>query len=424
MLNSAVGFRGAAAALKAVSSLFPTDERAPSPNGGQMWLLRLGLYSVLRPKEQADDWVWIIDHTIQIGPFKCLVIVGVRLSVWEAKRVNEDQSAALSHHDLSVWLIKPLTRSDGAIVNAELETASQKSGVVPCEILSDCGADLQKGISQFCAAHPQTKGIKDIAHAAANAVKGELNNHAQWEAFLRDASHAKAKLRQTQLAFLLPPELKAKARWMNLDPLLKWSRRVIDFVNSPRAVPGTSWEADELEEKMGWIRGYQEPLASWSKMLEVAATVLTYTRDHGYHAHAKQELEVKLAAFMSDADAPASRVAARLLNFVKEQSAEIAEGNRLLGSSEVLESLIGKTKQLEGRQGKGGFTKTILGLASSVVQVTEQNIRAALSTVKVCDVIGWVRDNLGISLEAQRQRAFALDHAGTKLASTPNAAIS
>ncbi|HQU45210.1 MAG TPA: hypothetical protein PK867_20515 [Pirellulales bacterium] len=61
---------------------------------------------------------------------------------------------------------------------------------------------------------------------------------------------------------------------MNLDALVNWSRKAIGFVQAPRPVPGVSWEDDELEEKMGWIRGYQDPLAAWSQMLEVVATVL------------------------------------------------------------------------------------------------------------------------------------------------------
>ena len=33
----------------------------------------------MRAKAQADDWVWIIDHTVQLGQEKCLLILGVRL---------------------------------------------------------------------------------------------------------------------------------------------------------------------------------------------------------------------------------------------------------------------------------------------------------------------------------------------------------
>lgn len=406
LLSCAVGFRGAAAVLKVVSVLFPTDEWAPSPNGGQMWLLRIGLYELSRPKPPSDDWVWIIDHTIQIGSLKCLTVIGVRLAAWEAKRAAADQSAALEHHDLSAWMIEPVEKSDGPTVHRQLKELSTQTGVVPREILSDCGADLQKGIAQFCAQHSHTTAAKDVSHAAANAVKRELNHDPQWAAFLADASHAKARMRQTKFAFLLPPELKAKARWMNLEPLLTWSRKALAFMATPRPVPGASWEAHELEEKMGWIRGYQQPLESWSEMLEVTAASLTYVREHGYHQNAGRELEAELAGFTARAETPASRVAEGLLTFVKEQSSDLSEGQRLLGSSEVLESLIGKAKQLEGQQSKSGFTKMILGLAASVCEITEQTVCEALASIKVHDVSAWIKEHLGISVQGQRHHAF------------------
>jgi hypothetical protein len=54
--------------------------KTPSWASGRLWLLRLGSDKLSRPKAQADDWVWIVDHTVQIGHEKCLVILGVRLS--------------------------------------------------------------------------------------------------------------------------------------------------------------------------------------------------------------------------------------------------------------------------------------------------------------------------------------------------------
>ena len=416
VLRAAIGFRGAAAVLKILSLLFPTDELAPSPNGGQMWLLRLGLYELSRPKAQADDWVWIVDHTIQVGRGKCLVVVGVRLMAWEAKRADAERSAALEHQDLSVWKIEPVEKSDGPTVCRQLLELSQQTEVIPREILSDCGGDLQKGIGQFCDTHPQTAARKDIAHAAANAVKRELNDDATWAAFLKDASQAKTKMRQTQGAFLLPLDLKAKARWMNLEALLRWSRKVTEFVAAPRSVPGVSWETDELEQQLGWIRSYQQPLAAWSRMLDVTGTSLKYIRAHGYHRHAQQELQVELAPWTDGEETAASRVARSLLNFVGEQSSDLPAGERLLGSSEVLESLIGKAKQLEGQQSKSGFTKMILGVAASVSEITEQTVQAALVAVKTRDVGQWIKQHLGISVQGQRTHAFASGPPGTKVA--------
>lgn len=418
VLSCAVGFRGAAAMLAVASELFPTDERAPSPNGGQMWLLRLGLHELSRPKEQADDWVWIIDHTIQTGSAKCLTVVGVRLSAWEAKRADPEAEATLEHRDLSVWMIEPVEKSDGPTVQRQLTELSQRTGVEPCQILNDCGADLRKGVAGFLVEHTSTTATNDISHAVANAVKRELNHDPQWAAFMFDASLAKAKMRQTKFAFLLPPELKAKARWMNLDPLLIWSRKILGFLAQPRPVPGASWEASELEEKLGWIRQHQTPLAAWSEMLKVAAASLKYIRAHGYHADARPELAAVLATFIGQTrdgqETPASRMAARVLEFVEQQSSGLPVGRRLLGSSEIIESLIGKAKQLEGQQSKSGFTKMVLGLAASVCQVTEQRVREALEAVPVRQVTTWVKDQLGTSIQGQRHHAFATLPPGIK----------
>ena len=46
------------------------------------WLMRLGLYALLRPLPRADDWAYLIDHTVQIGTVKCFAVVGLRLSEW------------------------------------------------------------------------------------------------------------------------------------------------------------------------------------------------------------------------------------------------------------------------------------------------------------------------------------------------------
>ena len=35
----------------------------------RLWLLRLGLYQLNRPKDAShDDWMWIVDHTMRIEP--------------------------------------------------------------------------------------------------------------------------------------------------------------------------------------------------------------------------------------------------------------------------------------------------------------------------------------------------------------------
>jgi hypothetical protein len=93
VLQAATSLRGASACLEVVKERLGLTH-VPVPNTGETWLLKVGLYELTRPQEQADDWAWLADHSVQIGPSKCLVIVGVRLSVWQQQR------RPLEHQDL------------------------------------------------------------------------------------------------------------------------------------------------------------------------------------------------------------------------------------------------------------------------------------------------------------------------------------
>ncbi|VAX36209.1 hypothetical protein MNBD_PLANCTO02-498 [hydrothermal vent metagenome] len=100
----------------------------------------------------------------------------------------------------------------------------------------------------------------------------------------------------------------------------------------------------------------------------------------------------------------------RLLTFVEEQSLQAEVGEHLLGSSEVLESLIGKYKQMQKSHSKGGMTAMLLSIGSLVQEQGITTINKALEMVKTKDVDTWVKAHLGTTLQAQRNQAFS----GTK----------
>ena len=89
------------------------------------------------------------------------------------------------------------------------------------------------------------------------------------------------------------------------------------------------------------------------------------------------------------------RIAARLIHFVRQQSAAACQAEQLIGSSECIESLIGKGKRLEGQQSKSGFTKMVLAMAAAVAKPTKDYIPRALAAVTTADVLAWCRAPLG-----------------------------
>lgn len=405
VVQGASSLGSASVSLNLMRMYLPDVLSVPTDDCGQMWLLRVGLYEIQRPKEKVDDRVWIVDHTVQIGVTKCLLIVSCRLSWWQ------EELRPLEHRDLEVLALEPVDKSDGEVVQKQLEETAIKAGV-PRAIVSDHGSDLKRGIEAFRESHPETAGLYDVAHQLAILVKRELEADDRWSAYLQELGQTKQRLQQTGLAYLTPPTPKNKARYMNLDSLVAWGTKTLAYLDDPQPVDDQPLDKKMLREKLGWLRRYRKELVQWDAVMRVVSISLHYVRHEGYHRRAAQELRQQLKSKTPD---PLSRrLAAKILAFIKEQSAQAKKGERLIGSSEVIESLIGRGKRMECQQSKSGFTRMILGMAAAVVTPTKEFLEKALATVKTRDMLQWCRDQLGISVQAQKRRAFATASSETK----------
>src|SRR6266705_2420621 len=83
------------------------------------------------------------------------------------------------------------------------------------------------------------------------------------------------------------------------------------------------------------------------------------------------------------------RLAAELLKFLREQASKAKPGERLPGSTEVLESCFGKFKTLERDQAKGGFTSLLLGFGMLFATATTESVVEAMHRVSTIKVRGW-----------------------------------
>ncbi|MEN8180381.1 MAG: hypothetical protein ABFS39_17415 [Pseudomonadota bacterium] len=394
-----MSFRGAGRTIKTVLSLFGPSLPCPSWSTGRLGLLRLGYYKLTRPKHKAGDWVWIIDHSVQLGVEKCLLIPGVRLS--EVSSTNR----VLSHEDVEPIALFPVKSSNGDVVFQQLEETIDKTGV-PREILGDQGPDLKAGIERFCQKHPQTCSIYDIKHKSAALLKHTLQHDEHWKAFTEKAAQSKSQIQQTALAFLAAPNQRTKARYMNLEILVRWGQRTLGVVDrlENRTDPRDSHE--KLKAKLGWLKPFRSHLKEWESLLDVAITTECFVRKHGLWKGCDVELSKRLADH--DAVSPkALQLRDQLLAFVKKESLKARAEEHLLGSSEIIESVFGKLKRLEHNQAKSGFTGLVLSVAAVVSETTQEVVQKAMETVPTKNVLEWIKKHLGQSVQAKRKTAFS-----------------
>ena len=231
--------------------------------------------------------MWIMDHTMQLGERKCLIIVAIRQSAWDA------QDRVLGHEDVELIDLVPVTESNGDVVYRQLKAAAAKTGV-PRAITSDGGPDLHRGIDLFRQSHPTTAWLYDIKHKTACLLKHALERDASWQTFVEKVHRFKQQVSLTPLAGLAPPQQRSKARYMNVDVLVDWAQESLLLLDHPKAMRKAGLNVRQVEEKLGWLRKFVPQVRRWGEMLVVIGTAEHYVRHEGIHSQAAEELAALL----------------------------------------------------------------------------------------------------------------------------------
>lgn len=400
VLDGGVSLRGASRVIAIISEVLGLALATPCWTTGRLWLLRLGHAMRMAELAAADDWAWLVDHSVQIGQEKCLVILGIRLLDLP------ERGQSLRHEDLELIELLPAKSWTLAEVDHALENAVQRTGRAPRVIVSDHGADLNGGIALFQRRHPQTAEIYDAKHKAACLLKNRLEKSPRWQEFQTRLGQTRCAVQQTELAFLTPPATRPKARFMNLGPQLTWTKRVLAILRDPPPSVRKMASVERLEEKFGWIKSFADEAIDWSQWQQVVDVVVTLVACQGIY----QGVGDLLAQQFSRLDAlrpSAGQLAAELLGFVRCEECKARSGERFPGSTEVLESCFGKFKQLERQQSRGGFTQLLLGFGAMLAKLTTATVRSAMQASSTIDVRAWAAQTLGVTLFAQRKLAFA-----------------
>jgi len=408
-LTRIVGLRPAERVLKLFWEWLGVQQPLPDWTTIRTWLLRVGVATLQEPLEAADDWIWMADHSNQIGPEKALVVLGVRASQLPPP------GETLKHEDLHVLTVRPGTswkRNDMGAVYSKL--AGEKGS--PRALLCDGAVELREGAECLQKQRSDTIVLQDFKHKAATFLKATVGNHPRFAEFNTQLGKTRSAIQQTELAHLTPPAQKSKARFMNLASTLDWAATVLWLLDHPAAEARRSLASERLEEKLGWLRSFAGELAEWRECQQVVSAGVTFINEQGLFRGAGAQLDAATSA--NRKHAAARQLAQRLVDFVTAAEAQLKEGERLPMSTEILESAFALYKQLERQHSKGGFTSLLAGFGALLKPATDESIRHAFSTVSVKDVRRWTRENLGVTLTSKRLATYKEFRSATKLAVT------
>lgn len=402
--------------------------RTPHDSTIQSWVLRIGLYQLSRAKEWANDWVVILDHTCQLGSQKCLVVLGIRLSHWRTL------DRPLTLKDMTVLMIRIVERSNGVLVVAQLREIQVQIGTIVA-IVTDQGSDLVNGAKLFSecptlampdeeiamdaellvppgASKPLV--LKDYSHASSHILKENLEADPRWPEFLSHCGRTQPKVKQTALGALAPPTQKVKGRYMNIGEIIQWGIKMLALLKGTNGKLPNDWERSHVQAKYGWLTNFESSLQVWGELDQLREHSLDVIRNLGYCNHSVDTITSRQLPYRNYLRT--QKMGDQLLELARSQCLEFLGSERYPGCSEIIESLMGKFKHLQGQHSRNGFTKMALSIGSCLCELTTDVIRLSLETVREIDVRQWANEALGDTLRSIRGNALP----GTKSASTQN----
>lgn len=463
VIHGLTSMRGSERTFQLFSDFFNVP--VPSFNSIRSWIYRFGLHMMKRECEQRDDWIFILDHTVQLGQRKCLLILGI------PEERLKTEGYALRHHDVTVLTIDVVSSSTGEIVAEQLEKAAKKAGT-PKQILSDHGSDIKKGVRLYQEERPSIIYTYDITHKMAALLKQELQKDEKWRSFLQECGKSCKSLKQTNLYFLAPPRQRTKARYSSVAPQIEWAQKIINwqqqgdytaidrsFIVDQQTIAAVEDEYGDLVsrllevmssktytdrdaftkslveqlgnevveriapiiypaaeqgrrrffDKLGWVAAYKEELIIYTEMINLTTLVQEQVKQDGLNQASYQKFENTIADIALSPRA--SRLAKAISAYLKTEGEQILDQQTLLGTSDIIESVIGKYKYFSSGCSTQDIGKILLTIPVFTTQLTCDLIKTAMESVQALEVNKWADDLLGKSaLSKRRTLSYALEN--------------
>jgi hypothetical protein len=357
--------------------------------------------AILQEAQKADDWIWMIDHSVQLGKMCVLPVLGIR-------RTDVPQGRPLKRDDMTPLAVMPSNSRNKQEVARQLREVSDRWGV-PLAVLSDGACELHEAVEALKTTGFQGVCIDDIKHKVSNLLKKTLGRNERFAAFEAKLGQTTAAIQQTELEHLLPPRKKQKCRFMDFGRLIDWATMVEKQLRDPAA-------SKRLTNKLGWLEEFREDLHDWRECRHLIGRVLSFANAEGLWHGATDSLRKRLA------ELPAS---CRLAKHLREQITTFYQINeeklnslgdqtlRLPCSTEVLESAFGSFKAIQRHHNRGTFTTLLAVFPTLFDTCTAEKIRERFRFVSNQHVKNWLT-KAGLTNSTQYRRTQAYREALTK----------
>jgi len=357
------------------------------------WTMRLGLGLLKRVNTIKEPWAAIIDHSIDIGTKKALVVLRVKLNTLDKNK------QAIQLKDCECIGLHVSETVNGETISAALNPIFEQSGY-PDIIIKDCDRTLNKGVTLWSQGQNIIVPIvEDIGHVTASSLKAQFEKTDDYKAFTSLTAQGAKKLRQTQLAFLTPPKLRTKGRFQSIGNLGKWADLMLDKIGFSGPVQKES-PIEKLRLAFPGLFSIKGFIREFSTIAKMTSNIMAVLKNKGLNQTNYDFCYQQITTLPET-----SKVRVRLVTWLDQHLAiqKKFSSFSLLVSSDIIESLFGNFKHIIERSPQADMNRTTLLIPALCGVLDETSIVNSFNKASHQNIKEWEGENIPYTMRRRRQ---------------------
>lgn len=384
-LETSMSFRALSKGFQIIKEELDLLCECPSHTTLINWIHKIGFYKLNKIKEKGNDWIIILDESIQLGQDKILVIFGIR------KR-DIDFTRPLDFKDLIPLREISKIKWTGELIRDILFELKDEIGDIIYAV-GDYGSDLKKGLELAGITH-----VHDITHKIALIFEKIFKEDHAYQEVTKKMSEMRSKYSQSNLSYLIPPKQRKKSRYQNIKIISDWCVKILQFMEN------ATNKTDEIIESLNWIHLYKPFIHELAGLNKAICNIEKIVKHNGLSNITMKESLLELKTLTTESGLVMKN---ELEKYFKETIEKCPMDKKILVTSDIIESAFGKYKNYVSSNPMAGITNLVLSIAAFTATLDKNEIKTALESTKMKDIKIWTDKFIGKTLLQKRREALS-----------------
>ena len=364
--------------------------KSPCYNTVKNWIKKLGL-SVYQDDQpcKGKKFAMVMDESIAINGQKLLLALAIP---------SEHQDRPVKHEDVTVLNMTVGANFKGEDIENKISEVTISAGSEPQYVISDNAHNLVRGILDSGYVH-----YADISHSMGVILKKVYEKQPDFVELTTLLGKKRLQYHLTNKAYLLPPNMRTIARFMNMSEWVIWGNSMLACYNKlPK----------EMQEAYAFINDYESLLQELMDALDAIRHIEHICKNKGFSCKTSKECQSYIVAHViGNAYPRQAHLGLKMLEYFRKEEAQLTEDMNICISSDIIESTFGIYKSKKSPNKLYGITPFALMIPLYPKVVNESvtktfNFKERLVNVKLKDIDAWTTEHLSKNWVTERTKTL------------------